>query len=135
MVFLDDWVKDLGEILIGITISSIDTTMLVIKLDGTGDGLGQGEAGGGGLVFGELVPLLLGHMLGNQRMLRLDSWKFGHCWKLESMKRSERDLINVKNNGFKCTKIFRDLNYEAIYRVRLRELFQLNCALTTLLLD
>ena len=40
--------------------------MLVIEVDSAGDGLGQGEAGGGGPVTGELVPLLLGDVLSHQ---------------------------------------------------------------------
>ena len=85
MVFLDDRVKNLGEILLKVAISSIDTTMLIVELNSAGNSLGQSEPGGGSLDAAELVPLLLGHMLSNERMLRLDGWEFGHCSKVESL--------------------------------------------------
>ena len=87
MVFLDDGIEHLGKVLVGISISSINTTMLVVKLNGAGDGLGQGEAGGGSLVTSELVPLLLGHMLGHQGVLGLDSWELSH------VRRSENERV------------------------------------------
>ena len=43
MVLLDQRVKDLGEVLVGVLVASIDAAVLIIKLDGTGNGLGQGE--------------------------------------------------------------------------------------------
>ena len=46
--------------------------MLVVKLHGAGDGLGQGEAGGHGLGPVELLPDGLGDILGHQGVLGLD---------------------------------------------------------------
>ena len=43
MIVLDDGVKDVREDLVTVPISSVDTAVLVIKLDSTGNGLGQGE--------------------------------------------------------------------------------------------
>ena len=44
MVLLDQGIEDLGEILVRVLVSSVDTAVLVVKLDSTGDGLGEGEA-------------------------------------------------------------------------------------------
>ena len=39
VVFKDEGIEDIGEIFVGISISSINATMLIIVLDGTSDGL------------------------------------------------------------------------------------------------
>ena len=49
--------------------------MLVVKLHGAGDGLGQGEARGHGLGPVELLPDGLGDILGHQGVLGLDLWE------------------------------------------------------------
>ena len=41
-------------------------TDLVVEFNGTGDGLGKGESGGLGDNAAELVPFLLGNVLGGQ---------------------------------------------------------------------
>ena len=46
--------------------------MLVVKLNGAGASLGDGEATGLGLDVLDLVPSLLGDVLGHQRVGRLD---------------------------------------------------------------
>jgi len=79
VVLLDDSIEDLGEILVGIPVTSIDTAVLVIELNGTGTSLGDGEATGLGLDVLDFVPSLLGDVLGNKRVGRLDDWEFsGH---------------------------------------------------------
>jgi len=50
VVLLDDGVEDILEVLVGIPVTGVDAAVLVVELDGAGDGLGQGEARGGGLV-------------------------------------------------------------------------------------
>ena len=45
---------------------------LVVELHCAGDGLGEGEAGGLGGDGAQLVPLLLGDVLGHQAVLGLD---------------------------------------------------------------
>ena len=50
MVLLDQRVKDLGEVLVGVLIPSIDAAVLIIELDGAGDCLGEGEPRCGRLV-------------------------------------------------------------------------------------
>merc|ERR1719481_2424848 len=56
MVLLDDGVKHLSKVLVGVCIPCIDATMLVIKLNSTSNGLGEGEAAGGSLVLTQLGP-------------------------------------------------------------------------------
>ena len=50
MVLLDEGIEDLSEILVRVLVSSVDTAVLVVKLDRTGDGLGEGEPRSCGLV-------------------------------------------------------------------------------------
>ena len=50
--------------------------MLVIELNGTGTSLGNGEATCLGLDVLDFVPSLLGDVLGNKGVSRLDSWEF-----------------------------------------------------------
>jgi len=72
VVFLDDGIEDIAEVLVGIPITSVDTAVLVIEINSAGNGLSKGEAGGGGLDWGELLPLFLGDVLGDQRVGTLD---------------------------------------------------------------
>ena len=43
-----------GEVGVGVRVPDVDTTVLVVVLRGTGNGLGQGEPGGGRLVARQL---------------------------------------------------------------------------------
>merc|ERR1711929_4262 len=72
MVLLNQGVEDDGKVLVGVPVTSIDTAVLVVELDGAGAGLGQGEATGLGLDVLELVPLLLGDVLGHEGVGGLD---------------------------------------------------------------
>jgi len=76
VVVLDDGIEDLGEVFVGVPITSVDTAVLVVELDGTGAGLGDGEAAGLGLDVLDLVPSLLGDVLGNQGVGGLDDGEF-----------------------------------------------------------
>jgi hypothetical protein len=76
MVVLDDGIEDLREVFVAIPVTSIDTTVLVVKLDSAGTGLGDGEATGLGLNVLDAVPSLLGHVLGDQGVDRLDDGEF-----------------------------------------------------------
>merc|ERR1712227_998710 len=69
MVFLDDWIKHWSKVLIGVPITSIDTTMLVIKLNSTSNGLDQSESRSLGLDSLQFLPFVLSDMRGNKRML------------------------------------------------------------------
>ena len=66
MVLLDDRIKDRGKVLVGVPVTSIDTTVLVVKLHSTGNGFGQGESRSLSLDLAQFVPLVSGHMLGHQ---------------------------------------------------------------------
>jgi len=76
VVVLDDGVEDLGEVLVGVPVTSVDTAMLVVELDGAGGGLGDGEATGLGLDVLDFVPSLLGDVLGHKGVLGLDFGEF-----------------------------------------------------------
>lgn len=79
MVFLDDGIEDILEILVGIPVTGVDTAVLVVELDGASNGLLEGEAGGGCLVGSEFIPALLGDVLSHKGVGTLDFrvW-FGH---------------------------------------------------------
>merc|ERR1719319_250087 len=69
MVLLDQGVEHRGEVLVRIPVTSVDTTVLVVKLNSASNGLSKGESRGLGSDALKLVPLFLGHMLGNKRVL------------------------------------------------------------------
>ena len=66
MVLLDDGVEDLGEVLVAIPVSGVDAAVLVVELDGTLTARLEGASSGGGGDVLQLVPPLLGHVLGHQ---------------------------------------------------------------------
>lgn len=78
MVLADEGVEDLSEVSVGILITSIDTTMLVVEFNGAGNSLGQGELGGLADNARQLVPLFLGDVLGDQGVLGFDIGEGGH---------------------------------------------------------
>ena len=66
--------------LVGVPVSSIDSTMLVVKLNSTSDSLGKGEPGGSSYQSTKLCPNILGDMLGHQGVSGFDFWKgFTHA--------------------------------------------------------
>jgi len=78
MVFLDDRIEDCGEIFVAVPVTSIDTTMLVVKRGGTSDALSQIDAGGSGPVVTKLVPYFFSDVLCHQGVGRLDFRESGH---------------------------------------------------------
>merc|ERR1712197_14219 len=72
VVLLDDGIEDLGEVLVGVPVTSIDATVLVVELNGAGSCLGNGEVTGLGLDVLHFVPSLLGDVLGHERVGGLD---------------------------------------------------------------
>jgi len=81
VVLLDQGVKDNREVLVGVPVTSVDSTVLVVELNGAGSSLGQGEATGLGLDVLDFVPSLLGDVLGHQGVGRLDDGEFsGHLY-------------------------------------------------------
>merc|ERR1719466_487637 len=79
VVLTDERVKDRGKVLVRVPVTSIDTTVLVVKLNGTSNGLDEGESGSLGLDSLELLPLVLGDVLGNKRVLGLDGGEGSVC--------------------------------------------------------
>ena len=69
MVLADEGIEDISKVNVGVLITSIDTTVLVVELNSAGNGLGKGEARGLGDNLMKFVPLSFGYMLGNQAML------------------------------------------------------------------
>ena len=58
--------------LVGVPVSGIDAAVLVVELDSAGNGLGEGEAAGLGLNVLQLVPFVLGDVLGHEGVGGLD---------------------------------------------------------------
>merc|ERR1719402_92912 len=72
-------VKDRGKVLVRVPVTSVDTAVLVVKLNGTSNGLDEGESRSLGLDSLELLPLVLGDVLGNKRVLGLDGGEGSVC--------------------------------------------------------
>merc|ERR1719184_530668 len=72
VVLLDKRVEDGGKVLVGVPVTGVDATVLVVELHGDSDGLVKGEARCLGLDVLQLLPLVLSDVLGNKRVLGLD---------------------------------------------------------------
>jgi len=68
MIFLDDRIKNWSKVFVRVPVTSIDATVLVIKLNSTCNGLNEGESRGFGLNTFQKIPFVFGDMLGNQGM-------------------------------------------------------------------
>jgi len=66
VVLADQGVEDISEVNVGVLVTSVDAAVLVVELNSASNGLGQGEARGLGDDSAELVPFLLGDVLGHQ---------------------------------------------------------------------
>merc|ERR1711972_501951 len=62
-------VKDWGEVLVRVPVTGVDAAVLVVELDCAGNGLGKSESRGLGGDVLQLVPLVLGDVLGNKGVL------------------------------------------------------------------
>merc|ERR1719458_295257 len=90
MVLLDEGVEDLGEVLVAIPVSGVDAAVLVVELDGALTARLEGAAGSLGGDVLQFVPLLLGHVLGDQGVGGQDGGEFaGHDVTLWTSCRSE----------------------------------------------
>ena len=69
VILTDQRIKDTGKVNVGILITGVNTTVLVVKLNSAGNSLCKSKARSLGDNLVQLVPLFLGHMLGNQAML------------------------------------------------------------------
>merc|ERR1712240_230818 len=65
-------VEDGSKVLVGVPVTGVYAAVLVVELNSASDGLDEGEAGGLGLDSLELLPLVLGDVLGNEGVLGLD---------------------------------------------------------------
>ena len=72
VVFADEGVEDGSKVLVRVPVTGVDAAVLVVELNGASDGLDESEAGGLGLDSLELLPLVLGDVLGNEGVLGLD---------------------------------------------------------------
>ena len=68
VVFLNDRIKDWSKVLVGIPVSSINSTVLIVELHSTGDSLDQSEARGLSFDVLQLVPDRLRDMFSHQGM-------------------------------------------------------------------
>ena len=75
MVLNDYGVEDIGEHGVGVRISGVNSAMLVIKLNSTGNGLAQGESRSLGLEASQLGPFVRSDVLGHQAVCRSDVGK------------------------------------------------------------
>merc|ERR1711962_187795 len=72
VVLGNDGVEDVGEHDVGVLVAGVDAAVLVVELDGAGDGLSKGESSGGCLETTQLGPFGFCDMLGNQAVCRPD---------------------------------------------------------------
>ena len=79
MVLLDQRVEDGGEVLVRVPVTSVDAAVLVVEFHGDSDSLIQGEARCLGLDVLQLLPLVLGDVLGNKRVPGLDHGEVAWC--------------------------------------------------------
>ena len=69
-------VRMIKSYLVQVSVAGVDAAVLVVELDGAGARLGDGESAGLGLNVLDLVPPLLGDVLGHQGVGRLDDGEF-----------------------------------------------------------
>jgi len=72
MVFLNNWIKYRSKVLVGIPISSIDATVLVIKLNCTSNCLNQSKTRCISFNAIQIIPCSFSHMLSYKWMLWLN---------------------------------------------------------------
>jgi len=82
VVLLDDGIEDRGEVLVGVPVSSVDSTVLVIKLNSTSNGLDESESRGLGLDSLQLLPDILRDVRSNKRVfgLNVGERSVSLCW-------------------------------------------------------
>merc|ERR1719397_2496975 len=69
VVFLDKRVEDRSKVLVRVPVTGVDAAVLVVELDCAGNELGKSETRGLSGDVLQLVPLVLGDVLGNKRVL------------------------------------------------------------------
>jgi len=66
VILTDNGIENILKVDVRVFISCVNTTVLVAELHSTCNGLSECESRGLGLDSAQLLPLLLGHVLGNQ---------------------------------------------------------------------
>ena len=76
VVLADQGIEDISKVNVGVLITGIDATVLVVEPNSASNGLCQSKTGGLGLDPAEFVPLFLSNVLSDQTVLGLDGWEF-----------------------------------------------------------
>ena len=72
VVLADQGIEDISKVNVGVLITGIDATVLVVEPNSASNGLGKSKTGGLGLDPAEFVPLFLCNVLGDQAVLGLN---------------------------------------------------------------
>ena len=75
VVIIDDGIEHVTELNVRVPITGVYAAMLVLELNGTGDGFGESELRGSRTYLVQLLPGGLCEVFSNQTVLRLDFWK------------------------------------------------------------
>ena len=111
VIFLNNRIKDWSKVFVRIPVTSIDTTMLVVKLNSTGNCLNKSESWSFSFYSLQLIPNLFGNMLSNKRMLRLDIWKGSVQLRLHSSWRNNWSKLSSKNFFVFLPKSINSINH------------------------
>merc|ERR1712088_708912 len=107
-------VENGSKVLVGVPVTSVDAAVLVVELNGTSDGLDESEAGGLGLDSLELLPLVLGDVLGNEGVLGLDggerSVDLGRHWLVLARVTSGEGLVFLPQGVDSINHLLDELN-------------------------
>ena len=98
MVLLNDGIENISEEFIGILISSIDTTVLVIELNSTSNGLSKSESRGLGLESSKLGPFFGGDVLSYQTVSGFNVREWRSLKEIQNMKSTIDEVVKVKKD-------------------------------------
>ena len=98
MVLLNDGIENISEEFIGILISSIDTTVLVIELNSTSNGLSKSESRGLGLESSKLGPFFRGDVLSYQTVSGFNVREWRSLKEIQNMKSTIDEVVKVKKD-------------------------------------
>jgi len=82
VVLLDDGIKDRSEVLVRVPVTSIDSTVLVVKFNSTSNGLDKSESRSLGFDSLQLLPDILRNVRSNKRVfgLNVGERSVSLCW-------------------------------------------------------
>ena len=98
MVLLNDGIENISKEFIGILISSIDTTVLVIELNSTSNGLSKSESRGLGLESSKLGPFFGGDVLSYQTVSGFNVREWRSLKEIQNMKSTIDEVVKVKKD-------------------------------------